>query len=344
MALEAAIAAQFALFALFAFLKVRDGARSLYFLGAAGALIAIMLTANLATAFSGFVWANIANIVLELLLGPAIYLYLTRARPSASSSGPIQLIHALPALGGVLLYLTAIRLLDAYIVIVLFTYFAAGIWALLHKPADYPARFLRFAGVLMGLFAAAAVFRAVIPVDATAANFRETPSYTFLLAAILAAAWLVLFVSLRWPDVISAIPTAEKYARSQVDPDATRALAKRLSETLETEALYLQPDLSLESLAERINAAPRHVSQFINSEYGMNFSAYLNLLRVKCASKKLSEADCCTPIKTIMYDAGFRSKSVFNREFRRVFDMTPSEFREKSSAASFVQDTPSRAQ
>jgi AraC-like DNA-binding protein len=41
-------------------------------------------------------------------------------------------------------------------------------------------------------------------------------------------------------------------------------------------------------------------------------------------------AETTTPVTEIMFDVGFQTKSNFNREFRRVTDMSPLEWRKKT--------------
>jgi AraC-like DNA-binding protein len=61
------------------------------------------------------------------------------------------------------------------------------------------------------------------------------------------------------------------------------------------------------------------------TQLGANVSAYLNRRRVEYAADALLKRS--DPITTIMYDSGFGSKSAFQREFRKRFSMSPSEYR-----------------
>jgi AraC-like DNA-binding protein len=70
----------------------------------------------------------------------------------------------------------------------------------------------------------------------------------------------------------------------------------------------------------------KRLSRAIAEDLGENFSAYLNRKRAESAAVQLVEARD-KPITTIMYDAGFGSKSAFQREFMRCFGMNPSEYR-----------------
>lgn len=337
---EAAIAAQFALFAVVALLKAREGAGALYFLAAVTGLVAFMLGGNLLAAVEpGFGWVNIANLGMELLVGPATYLYVRQARPDPALLTLGDGLHAAPALVGLVFLSAAGGWLDVYVVGVTLSYFMASGWRLWHGRANYPVPFQRFSGVLIVLLTVAGALRVAIATDpAVATGFRDTAAYTALLGIVLAAAWFVLFAALRWPDVVSAAAPARKYALSGAGQRELAVLRERMAAVLKEERPYLDADLTLDDMALRLCAAPRHVSQLINSEYGMNFSAYMNRLRAELAAQKLATEPAAMPIKTIMYDSGFRSKSVFNREFRRFYRLTPSEYRRNAAVESLGRE------
>ncbi len=74
------------------------------------------------------------------------------------------------------------------------------------------------------------------------------------------------------------------------------------------------------------------MSQLINARYGMNVAAYMNFWRARTAARLLVESPE-KPIKIVMHEAGFRSKSIFNREFQRHFAKSPGEYREAGAGA-----------
>ncbi|MCG7393364.1 AraC family transcriptional regulator [Microvirga sp. ACRRW] len=84
-------------------------------------------------------------------------------------------------------------------------------------------------------------------------------------------------------------------------------------------------DLSLERLARKTLIPARRISSAINRVTGKNVSQYINDHRIAEACRLLTETD--EPITTIMFKAGFQTKSNFNREFRRVTEMSPRAWR-----------------
>ncbi|AYG69830.1 MULTISPECIES: AraC family transcriptional regulator [unclassified Rhizobium] len=95
--------------------------------------------------------------------------------------------------------------------------------------------------------------------------------------------------------------------------------------------LYEDHDLTLNRLARKAGLSARQISEAINRATGKNVSQYVNEFRIAAACKLLTETE--KSVIEIMYAVGFQTKSNFNREFRRVTDVTPLEWRKKTLAA-----------
>lgn len=100
--------------------------------------------------------------------------------------------------------------------------------------------------------------------------------------------------------------------------------------------IYRDVDLNLDRIARKLRLPARDVSGAINRSQGMSVSQYVNTYRVKRACKLLKGT--AEPITKVMFDAGFGTKSNFNREFQRVTGTTPSAYRRAGSKAPVVQD------
>ncbi|MFK0161057.1 helix-turn-helix domain-containing protein [Rhizobium sp. NPDC090279] len=95
---------------------------------------------------------------------------------------------------------------------------------------------------------------------------------------------------------------------------------------------YRDVDLNLDRLARKLAIPARQISAAINRATGKNVSQYVNEYRIAEACSLLAETE--KPVTEIMFDVGFQTKSNFNREFRRVTDTTPLEWRERSLSPS----------
>jgi AraC-like DNA-binding protein len=99
----------------------------------------------------------------------------------------------------------------------------------------------------------------------------------------------------------------------------------RLVKLFEQEALYVDTELNLRRMARRLGLPDRSVSRAINKTQKMSVSQFVNTFRVKDAAHLLTSSD--QSILQISMNAGFLSKSNFNREFMRVMGHTPSQWR-----------------
>lgn len=101
---------------------------------------------------------------------------------------------------------------------------------------------------------------------------------------------------------------------------------------VKTEKNFLNPQLSLELIADHLQINKSYLSRIINSEMDVSFTDYINRLRVEEAEiyLSLSEYEDYT-LSTIGLEAGFNSKSVFNTCFKKYTGCTPSEYRKKAN-------------
>ena len=111
------------------------------------------------------------------------------------------------------------------------------------------------------------------------------------------------------------------------DTASEKLLFSRLETLLHQERLFVDPDINLNRIARRMVRPARDVSRAINGQTDRNFSQYINKLRVEEACHLLKETDM--QITQIAFASGFNTKSNFNREFTRVTNKTPSEWRSK---------------
>jgi len=104
-------------------------------------------------------------------------------------------------------------------------------------------------------------------------------------------------------------------------------LNKRLITYMENEKPYLDPNINLLQLADKIDAKRNQLSFVINNKHEMNFNEFVNSYRVEEVKKlMLDPANDSLKIISLAYDAGFNSKASFNRIFKNITGMTPSQF------------------
>jgi AraC-like DNA-binding protein len=140
----------------------------------------------------------------------------------------------------------------------------------------------------------------------------------------------VLVKALNQPEIFAGIEfkeSDEKYAGSGLTVEEIGTYYSQLLSILENEKLYLNPELVLQDLADHMQSSSKVLSQVINQQSGLNFFDFINSYRCEEVKRIMADADPKVTILEIMYEAGFNSKSSFNKEFKKLNGITPTEFR-----------------
>ena len=100
-----------------------------------------------------------------------------------------------------------------------------------------------------------------------------------------------------------------------------------LVKQVEQGELYKDPDLTLRRLAKKLNMRDKELSGVINGYSGSNFYHFINGFRVG-HFKDLIEGGQHghLTIAGMALEAGFKTKSTFYKEFKRLEGMTPKQF------------------
>ncbi|TPE53327.1 helix-turn-helix transcriptional regulator [Maribrevibacterium harenarium] len=122
---------------------------------------------------------------------------------------------------------------------------------------------------------------------------------------------------------------AEDDNESRQDREDAEGIIQRLTTLLETQKLYLEPDLTLARLARKLGLPSRQISAAVNLCLEQNISQWINGYRIAHAQHLLKNTDLA--ITEIYLEAGFQTKSNFHREFSRLVGVTPSAYRKDSS-------------
>ncbi len=126
----------------------------------------------------------------------------------------------------------------------------------------------------------------------------------------------------------------QRYAKSGLDADAMKECMGRLSTLMSDEHCYLEPNLTLPQLAERLDCSVNHLSQVINAGFGMSFYDYINGYRVRRAEQMLGAADAeSQAILDVALAVGFNSSSTFYSAFKKVTGVTPAQYRKTGDGA-----------
>jgi AraC-like DNA-binding protein len=117
-----------------------------------------------------------------------------------------------------------------------------------------------------------------------------------------------------------------RYKKSMIRNINTGAVIERVKELMELENLYLDENLSLQSLSSLLGITAHQLSEILNDRLNTNFRSFINSYRVKAAKKMILENEDINIIQ-VAYECGFKSKNGFNNAFNKIEAMTPSEFK-----------------
>jgi AraC-like DNA-binding protein len=141
----------------------------------------------------------------------------------------------------------------------------------------------------------------------------------------------VILKALKQPEIFAGIAQNEttKYLGSTLTPSQIEEYKKQLVALLRIDKPFLNPQISLADLSEKLSVSTKHLSQIINQSFNKSFFDFINSYRIQEVQQILKESkDDKLTVLEAMYQAGFNSKSSFNTAFKKETGLTPTEFRQ----------------
>ncbi len=126
-------------------------------------------------------------------------------------------------------------------------------------------------------------------------------------------------------------PEKDKYKKSGLTENQLESIHKRLTQVMRDEKLYLIPELTLSEVAKNLNTHPNALSQVVNQLEQKNFFDYINGLRIEEFKKRIASSEHQQfTLLSIAHDCGFNSKTSFNRNFKKLTGISPTEYLEQA--------------
>ncbi|QNL51653.1 ABC transporter permease [Olivibacter sp. SDN3] len=149
--------------------------------------------------------------------------------------------------------------------------------------------------------------------------------YPFYLLLAVMAIWMAMVALLR-PEV-SVSEDAPWFLR----PVLSAELKQKgiwLKKVVKTNFHYKDPELSLNSLAEKLQLGPHELSRIINTVLKKSFNDFINEYRVAYVIQKMQDPayDHIT-LLGIAFESGFNSKTTFNRAFKQLTGESPAAYK-----------------
>jgi len=114
------------------------------------------------------------------------------------------------------------------------------------------------------------------------------------------------------------------FSKNLMDENEIMQTHADLNRLMKVDKLFLEPGLSLRSLAEALILHPNKLSWFLNDRLGLNFNDYINSFRLSAFQEKaLDPGNKNYTLLGLAFDSGFNSKSAFNDYFKKKTGTTP---------------------
>lgn len=149
----------------------------------------------------------------------------------------------------------------------------------------------------------------------------------------LSIAFIILFIayySMKEPDlfkITGLIPSPKKYIQSKLSQSDLDNLKNKLEQLMIDKKPYLNRKLLKTELADMLGVSNPEIARLLNESIGMNFFEFVNYYRIK-EFVELSKTDKAKNLTFfgIAQDAGFNSKTTFNKSFKELMGTSPKEY------------------
>jgi AraC-like DNA-binding protein len=134
---------------------------------------------------------------------------------------------------------------------------------------------------------------------------------------------VTMWFALVKPEIFRLNVEAEKAKTKEV----AHSLKLQLADLMEKKKPYLNPELTMNDLAETLQTNTHTLSRIINMGYSRNFYDFVNIYRIDEFKKRINKGHHRKQtLLSIAHEVGFSSKTTFNRTFKKITGKTPREY------------------
>jgi AraC-like DNA-binding protein len=113
----------------------------------------------------------------------------------------------------------------------------------------------------------------------------------------------------------------------KIKPQLVQELEKNIYNLMEQEKWYLNSELTIQDVAEKLKTNKQYISEVINKSFRKNFYDFINDYRIEEFKRLVAQPGSDRMnILGIAFEAGFNSKATFNAVFKKKTSVTPSEY------------------
>ncbi len=161
-------------------------------------------------------------------------------------------------------------------------------------------------------------------------GFGEVPQWLDMTnVVVIAVMMLVLSIPMLRLRRVFFEPDRPVPEEPEIETATARGVYHAKLKALMDKGFYRETGLTISVLASELGYPEHQLRKLINGHLGYrNFSAFLNSYRVAESQQRLADPeDARTPVLTIALDLGYASLGPFNRAFKALTEMTPTEYR-----------------
>lgn len=152
----------------------------------------------------------------------------------------------------------------------------------------------------------------------------------FVAEHIIDVLWLIFsfiifalaYYAVKHPEVLRA---KQKYKDQNIKKSELDHILDRLNVIMKEDKAFLDPSLTLNSLAYQVPTSTHMLSQVINEQFNKSYTDYVNSYRID-EFITLAQGDDHESFLTLAFQVGFGSKPTFNRAFKKLKGKTPKEY------------------
>lgn len=134
-------------------------------------------------------------------------------------------------------------------------------------------------------------------------------------------------------DALPMLQVSEKYSTSSLKGVEEMKLFFRLKALMESEKMFLNPNLTLKSVSDHLSTNTKYLSQVVNHHTNTNFQRFVNSFRIEEVKKKIASEDYRNlTLYGIALQCGFKNKSTFYKVFKEETGITPREYLKNPNA------------
>jgi AraC-like DNA-binding protein len=155
--------------------------------------------------------------------------------------------------------------------------------------------------------------------------------YPLYLPIVVLIYWLGVkgyFISYRGVSPSEPASARMGVAKPALSPEIIDPAVRALKKAMEQDRLWLDPTLNLAGLARHCDLPPKTLSTVLNQHLEKPFNTWVNEYRIAAFKDKVSENRELT-IAGLAYDCGFNSLPTFQRAFKSLTGITPSEYQKR---------------